>query len=642
MKLSLNVTLASLGIVSLLFVGISCGKLQPKSLDTVSLRVPDYSVTQDFSLSGDSGSRRFFGQVLIWDPAVQPQSVAQVLTLKRQANEASVERLRSLNAFVSGVLEPASKELIRLKANKDRVALDAAPRVRAQSLGLAKQWLESELVAHIPETESRRVSENARSVFGAYCEARLWAFATSKALAHFEYVERPTPLAVCEGVYAERGFFNNPSCESSLNSKNYFECFWSGAIFKTRFASRYSPEQKRILGELAQRSELKKIFAGDVDAECTIVKIRGQNRIRTKANSETIANHVLSGAKNQEISCNGVNASFSMGEPNSDVPLLYQASPAKVFGDLESRSVNCETMFCFVPPTLADGSVSSQKEQAWGKKLSAQLMALSAQSLTCDGILPSWFTKNFVSFNEPIMSSPLGVKTCNEPAESELPPIFARDAELESAIKEVATALTDFAQQKRKACLNSNADCDVKSANSVLAAKERDASEKASVAALKRGVAVAIVPSFGVNTRTQDGFDVVDVILEGVKSRSQWTACLKAGAMVNCPAHINSGENKILSAVFFHPDTRILSFDLRIEDPKLFGHQEYGVHSAVLRDFSGALLRVELVPGKMGQYLPYVSGMVSILKNDTVVYQGVAYAVDAAKSEYHERIFYSH
>ncbi len=144
------------------------------------------------------------------------------------------------------------------------------------------------------------------------------------------------------------------------------------------------------------------------------------------------------------------------------------------------------------------------------------------------------------------------------------------------------------------------------------------------------------------STRSEGGVDVVTVTLESTTRRSLWSQCLRGGSAEVCAPNVLSSSEKLLKTVSIDARTGILSFDIEIDDAELFGHQEFGVHESVRRDFVGSVLHVELVPAKMGDFLPYLSGMVSVKKGGNVVYQGVGYAIDTELTRSHERIYYSH
>lgn len=100
-------------------------------------------------------------------------------------------------------------------------------------------------------------------------------------------------------------------------------------------------------------------------------------------------------------------------------------------------------------------------------------------------------------------------------------------------------------------------------------------------------------------------------------------------------------SEKRLRAASFNYDTGVLAFEIPIDDSRIFGHAEYGVHPLVERDFLGSVLRVELLPALMGDFLPYLSGYVYVQKSGVNIYQGVSYAVDDALTRAHEKIYYS-
>jgi hypothetical protein len=624
------------------FFALACGKPKAMPIQNVSLQVPEYTAAKNFSLSSSQGVRTYFGQMLIWDPEVKKSDVTEVLRLKRAANEASVARVKSLDGYVTNVLAPASREIDGLIANKQRIEANSGARIRELSVGIADVWFEQEIEKNL-SSEEQVVVQNARDVFAAYCEAKLISFATSPALASYQFASRPTPLAVCESVYKSKNFFADASCESGAEPKSFFGCLWTHGVLKTRFAQRYGTEQRVTISNLVANPSFQRIFSGNVDSDCSLIKVRGTNRIRTSATAETIANHVLSGAKSQEFSCNGIQASFSLADAPVEASFLDKASPSKIFGDLESRGVNCATMICFVPQSFSGGAVSSVAAQGFGARLSRNLMAFAGQSVACGDSRAAWWTKNFVVFNKPLMSEGAAQQgVCNEAEASDYPAVVATDADLEKAKALAQAAVAEFAKKKMKACLAFDADCDPSSVDNKLSEAERSASTAASSAALRKGVAIAVVPSFSVSTRSDNGIDVVTVSIESTEKRGRWSICLQGGTAVTCAPNVLSESEKLLKSASFDSNTGILSVDVEIDETRLFGHQEFGVHELVKRDFVGSVLHVELLPAKMGDFLPYFSGTVSVMNNGKKIYQGVAFGVDTELSRSHERIYYSH
>ncbi len=643
MKISLNNKIV-LAIISSIFSSIllSCSKPKIDTITGTQLVIPDYSGSKDFSLSAATGTRTFYGQMLIWDPNVTSEKVAEVLTLKRKANEAMVENIRALDDYMKTVLQPASVSLDRLVQEKQRIESEAGPRVRQQSLQVAQSWFENEVTQNLG-SGAATLPNYSRNVFTSYCEAKLFTFGTSTALASMQFQTRPTALAVCESVYRAAGMFSDASCEPSSEAKNFFGCFWKHGILKTKIASRYSAAQKTAIEAMVSDNNFQKIFSGNTDANCSLIKIRGSNRIRTAATSDSVVNHILNGTKNQEFSCNGVQGTFSLSDAQPGSSPTEQASPAKIAGDLEARSVNCASMLCFVPTALADGSVVSDTALQWGTKISRQLMAFGSQSLSCGTARASWWTKNFVVFNAPLTIPSLPNAVCNESEATEYPNVFVADSDSAKAKQDVENAVADFQAKKMKACITFNDACDKNSAYNKLRDQEQSAASAASAAALQRGVAISVVPSFTINTqRSDNGIDIISVNIESKTSGEKWTICLNNGAVANCTAGVIGPNDKSLRAASFDTNTGILSLDINLDETSIFADQENAVHKLVLRDFPGSILHIELLPALMGSFVPYLSGNVSVRKNGVQIYQGVAYGVDTAMNRAHERIFYSH
>lgn len=626
-------------LLGLLF-WVGCSKPQAGVESPRKLEIPGFgSLSGGFSLFESSMSRSFYGQLLIWDPGVRSEQVAKTLRLKREANERMIDRLRAWDAFYDGTLGPARIELERQVRDGEVAQRASASRVRADSLPLASGWFAGRL-SELEAVATPQTVRFADDLFGAFCEAKIFSFAASGALAQMTFRERPTPSALCEGYYASAGLFASDECAPAAEGKNYFSCLWREGLLRSKFASRYSPEQRQVLTDLAGNADFRRIFSGAIDPGCALFKVRGQNRIRVEATAEILASHLMNGLKNQEFTCNGVSASFSLGDSASSGPAFEKQTPAKIVDDLETRSADCATTLCLVPPQMVDGSAVSQEAQRWGKEISRQLLAFGRQSLACGTERASWWTKNFLLFNAPVALSDLQGSVCNEPAAQEMPAVVARDEQLDEARARVAAAQQIFDREKQRACLSFDDSCDRESPLNQLADRERDATEDASEAALEAGIALTFIPGFSVATsRDVNGNDSVRVSFDSFGRQRAWWGCMAVAPRV-CMQTVSSSGDLPLQSVSMDAASQALRFEIALDEVSVFAKKSGDVEPVVARDFPGSVLRMELYPALMGDFLPYLAGKVTILKGGREIFQGVGYGVDSAFNDKHRRIYF--
>ena len=182
------------------------------------------------------------GSLLIWDKRVSVEQMARVITAARD-NRVAKSRVET---YARTTLRPAEEELRGLRLTRDdlQARAGASEGVRAARLEFARDWFGKRLagLAESGVLDAAGVDRTQR-IFAAYCEAKLWDLAAFGDLALTRWTTVPTPLALCAGVYADRGLLNAeaPECAAAMRGESdWVSCLWSQGVLKTEmFGTRY-------------------------------------------------------------------------------------------------------------------------------------------------------------------------------------------------------------------------------------------------------------------------------------------------------------------------------------------------------------------------------------------------------------------
>lgn len=227
---------------------MGCGVPQPtpKTKSSESVDLPSYPLPQSdsltdghFGLRENDGTQVYDGRLIFWNPSAGPSGMARVhmSTVAGRQN-----KTRALGYAEREVL-PARKEVENAQAivaQRQKELLDADQKGLRNPETLAKA--QSEFFTWFPRTLSRIESMDpglapSRSLieerWQAYCDGKVWEMATS-ALALKRFTHRPTPLALCEAYFEDKGYFQNDAlCGPDQGGKSYFECLWKEGSLKT-------------------------------------------------------------------------------------------------------------------------------------------------------------------------------------------------------------------------------------------------------------------------------------------------------------------------------------------------------------------------------------------------------------------------
>lgn len=187
----------------------------------------------------------YMGNLLLWNPHATPEqisAVARASNASKAAKAAAMQFRAEQVAPLDAALAVKDQDIqANLKAIADTVQDKLnSPEARALKIKAASEWFDASVGkltdAQILDGDG---AANARDLFKAYCEYKLYELAVSPLL-RFDFAERPSPLQMCEGYYREQGLFaaGTASCktaaEQGLAQANYFNCIWGEAVFKSQ------------------------------------------------------------------------------------------------------------------------------------------------------------------------------------------------------------------------------------------------------------------------------------------------------------------------------------------------------------------------------------------------------------------------
>ena len=187
------------------------------------------------------GSLVFDMSLIVWD---QP-SPKQVQDIGHYSVESRLLKSEFLDLMGQQFLTLAEQNAqLNLALDENAQQINAAtqnlPEVENKIRPLISGWVAQRL----KEVQQEQVGlfsqadvDHAENFFEAFCEYKIWDLATSN-LIHLNFMRRPTPLQMCETVYANSnlGLFTGEECadSSSEAGKNYFDCIWKQGVLKTK------------------------------------------------------------------------------------------------------------------------------------------------------------------------------------------------------------------------------------------------------------------------------------------------------------------------------------------------------------------------------------------------------------------------
>jgi hypothetical protein len=208
------------------------------------VELPDHrgQNNEPLSLTSEDQNLNFTGSLLIWNKDATPAQIQRIGIASRETR-----RIKSdiVNYYYDEVV-PAAKSVAESTKSFEVVAGERAAAIRKgyENLDLVRSvlvpvadgWFNKrlgELRAAGSITDADKA--HAETMFGAYCEMKLWELAISP-LATATYMVRPTPLALCEPYYKEKQYFSDLSLcpvEIPAGGQDFFDCLWKGGILRS-------------------------------------------------------------------------------------------------------------------------------------------------------------------------------------------------------------------------------------------------------------------------------------------------------------------------------------------------------------------------------------------------------------------------
>ena len=183
------------------------------------------------SLTGLNGADRHFnGWFIVWDPAATAAMMARVLKATVDFHRAYATHLR----WYADTIAPLREKLSLLATQRDEMTGAINRNLLPNRLSLASQWFTSrQQDSQLNLSEGDR--EQSSKVFAAFCEAKIWEFATNREFISRLYTNRPTPAALCEQYYRDHGFFsdNTSACITDGRGRDFFACVWNAGVMRT-------------------------------------------------------------------------------------------------------------------------------------------------------------------------------------------------------------------------------------------------------------------------------------------------------------------------------------------------------------------------------------------------------------------------
>jgi hypothetical protein len=222
--------------------GVNAEKADQQKQGKVEL--PDHrgQNNEPLSLTSEDQNLNFTGSLLIWNKEATPAQIQRIGLASRETR-----RIKSdiVNYYYDEVV-PAGKSVAESTKSFEVVAAERAAAIRKgyENLDLVRSvlvpvadgWFNKRLgelraAGSITDTDKT----HAETMFGAYCEMKLWELAISP-LATATYMVRPTPLALCEPYYKEKQYFSDVSLcpvEIPAGGQDFFDCLWKDGVFRS-------------------------------------------------------------------------------------------------------------------------------------------------------------------------------------------------------------------------------------------------------------------------------------------------------------------------------------------------------------------------------------------------------------------------
>ena len=199
--------------------------------------------------------------MLFFDPAISEPPLDELMDIASETLQVHTESLRYQRDRTED-LQRFRRTAADARLIRDSILNDPDLREFNDKAGeQAAVWFEEDFLPLTHEEERDKI----RQAFHTYCEAMILHLAGQDLFLQTEYLQRPTPNALCEGYYKAAGFFSadgddSSLCEDAVAGRSYDICLWQQGVMKTRWFAG-SPADSLLTG-LAGGGEGLQILRG--------------------------------------------------------------------------------------------------------------------------------------------------------------------------------------------------------------------------------------------------------------------------------------------------------------------------------------------------------------------------------------------
>lgn len=658
-------TIFSLSLI--LMMATACYAPKTKKLsEPTPVHKPEYQLagTNEWNLNDEMSYSG--GALTLWSQTATGNQFARLLKANEDYNKAIFELYRYHDEKVNPLRKERDDKLQVVKALESQRADTIAKWkqsivaellvTRKTRMEKAFTWFDSKLATTSEPFESIKVHMN--QVFEKYCEAKIWDMLTDSDFLSTTYTDRPTPLAVCEKVYADLKLFssekNTAPCApaTSAEGKNYLKCFWNAAM-NTKFMSKID-ENGNLLQEGLYTLE------------------RSQQLAALENDEETLKQQLLQGVYASRLK-NGYKPVGTSPVPDMFKPLITDSpnydktfaffSADRMLRAVENREINelqfnrrskllalssedANKLWDFVqivPTMLTSDNVRTPEEMLrLGEEIRTQLHELGFRKFASGQI-----SANDVLYNQALVADQSAVEptgfstaalTIDDYSQGRVDTTeVTRDLDFAIALQRAKVLETEELYLKVYQ-LGARVDrCDETIAlTNLFCAREAATVRKRKTVQEEAPIAADVLfARMSFLTKPIGDALIVKVKLGDQDKHLTGVGCLSlaTGEQIECSAPLANSERAI--AVNLDPASQQISVDIKILEPTRWGFIEglksdISINRIPSRDLIDKTLHLEILPNTMFGLIPFISGTASLRtrSGEQIRMGAVAYLID--------------
>lgn len=458
-------------LTSILGCVLSCGQPRVTAPLNKNLQVPEFNNFGTLNLTSfDLRTTVFNGSMVIFNNAIQVDEVTRLLQASNAYHQSRIARNSYFSEFEKVEIAPRREAISRVQADLNVLQEQGNSKVLQLRSSAALRWLTNEADA-LAQKVSGLNPQAVSKVLNYYCEAKLWDFALSPASFEKTYKQRPTPAAICEGIYAanvDAQFFSDPSCNPNPAGQSYAKCIWNAGLKRTSYYKN-SFLKGDVPGENGSEGPIHEKFwalVNDPVFEATLT-------VGPPAGSDCDAGlrtRILQASKpkptNTNNLCNGTKYDFAnklpVGVAKNTTPessTLQNIINAMEGREAANRNIDLTTPGAYanflrlVPVQKDDGSASTQAELDLEYSLRQKISNFMSPQSGCGKVFR---TSNDILFNGLMTARLLGEPDlCALPdlEKTKLPEILPQDSSVLAKKNELDKLLLDFNLDRGSACV---------------------------------------------------------------------------------------------------------------------------------------------------------------------------------------------